>query len=88
MFNSDYGKKLNDIRWKSKCIEIKKRDKGKCKICGSTKYLNVHHRQYHFVTSLNQFKNPWDYPQDILVTLCNDCHLIGHKLYKIPIINI
>ncbi len=67
MFNTEYAKKLNDVRWKAKCIQIKKRDKGMCKNCGSTKYLNVHHRQYHFVLSLNQFKNPWDYPEDVFV---------------------
>lgn len=88
MFDTEYGRKLNDVRWKAKCIQIKNRDKGRCKNCGSTKFLNVHHRQYHFVLALNQFKNPWDYPEDVFVTLCNDCHMTGHKQYKIPTIKI
>jgi 5-methylcytosine-specific restriction endonuclease McrA len=88
MFDTEYGRKLNDVRWKAKCIQIKKRDRSRCKNCGATKYLNVHHRQYHFVLSLKQFKNPWDYPEDVFVTLCNDCHMKGHRQYKIPTIKI
>lgn len=88
MINIDYLKKLEDFRWKSKSLQIKKRDKFTCLNCGSKKNLNVHHRQYHFIKSLNQHKNPWDYPSDILITLCKDCHLTGHKYYKIPTIKI
>lgn len=88
MYDSQYFDKLNDIRWKAKSIQIKKRDNNKCLNCGSTKRLNVHHRQYHFILKLNQFKNPWDYPEDVLITLCNECHLKGHKLYQVPTIKI
>jgi 5-methylcytosine-specific restriction endonuclease McrA len=88
MFNTEYAKKLTDIRWKSKRIQIKNRDNNKCVNCGNTKYLNIHHRQYHFVLALNQYKNPWDYPEDVLITLCSKCHQAGHMKFKIPIIKI
>ncbi len=80
----DYGKLLSDVRWKSKTLEIKERDKNKCKNCGERKYLQVHHRQYHYVTSLGRFKHPWDYPNDLLITLCKKCHDSGHSKYKVP----
>lgn len=88
MINTNYIKKLEDVRWKAKTIQIKKRDGHKCRNCGTNKYLSVHHRQYHFILSLNQFKNPWDYPEDLLITLCNKCHFSGHKYYKVPTIKI
>jgi hypothetical protein len=88
MFNITYLEKLNDIRWKAKSLQIKKRDNNKCRNCGDKTKLNVHHRQYHFIIKLNQFKNPWDYPDDILITLCNNCHQTGHKFFQIPIIKI
>jgi 5-methylcytosine-specific restriction endonuclease McrA len=84
----EYLKILEDIRWKSKSLQIKSRDKFKCLNCGNTKHLNVHHRQYHYITKISRYKNPWDYPEDILITLCRECHLIGHKKYKIPTIKI
>lgn len=88
MQNAEYIKLLNDVRWKAKSLQIKKRDNNKCCNCGDTKRLHVHHRQYHFILKLNQYKNPWDYPGDVLITLCTECHLKGHKLFKIPIIKI
>lgn len=84
----DYQELLKDIRWKSKAKEIRIRDKEKCRNCGSNNNLQVHHRQYHFISNLNDFKKPWDYPNQILVTLCKQCHTIGHKLYNIPTIKI
>lgn len=79
---------LNDIRWKAKSNQIKRRDKFKCLNCGDSKELHVHHRQYHFVRSINDYKKPWDYSQDILITLCKACHEQGHKQYQVPIINV
>lgn len=83
-----YQNLLGDVRWKAKTIQIKKRDKNSCRNCGDYKNLQVHHRQYHFVNSLKKFKNPWDYPNDILITLCKTCHDSGHKQFKVPTINI
>lgn len=84
----DYGTLLGDIRWKAKSIQIKSRDNHKCRNCGVAKNLQVHHRQYHFVKSLGDFKKPWDYSSDILITLCKECHDTGHLKYKVPTIKI
>ena len=44
--------------------------------------LNVHHKVYY------RNRNLWDYPDDCLVTLCEDCHHYVHSLNNmgIPII--
>lgn len=83
-----YKRLLSDIRWKAKTLEIKENDKQQCRNCGSRSHLQVHHRQYHFVRSLNRFKHPWDYPRDILITLCKECHDLGHEKYKVPTLTI
>lgn len=83
-----YQEELKDVRWQSKSNQIKKRDGNKCLNCGSKSYLQVHHRQYHFILKLNAFKKPWDYPSDVLITLCQSCHFSGHKYYKIPTLKI
>ena len=45
------------------------RDKFTCKLCKDTETtLNVHHKYYE------QGKEPWEYPMDALVTLCEHCH--------------
>lgn len=43
------------------------------------KALNVHHKYY-----VNG-KTPWEYDNDTLVTLCQDCHCLEHKSTRIPV---
>jgi 5-methylcytosine-specific restriction endonuclease McrA len=76
---------LNDVRWKAKRNVILKRDNNRCVNCKSQTGLIVHHRRYLFIRRLNDFVLPWEYPNETLITLCNHCHNIGHKSYKIPI---
>ena len=57
-------------KWKS---FVKTRDKGKCKICKSTKHIHIHH-----------IKNFKQYPHLRLevtngITLCQKCHIKIHK---------
>src|SRR5690348_5977829 len=80
-----YGATLFDPRWKARRQHILDRDDNKCVVCRSDNNLQVHHRQYHFSRSLNRFKDPWDYQDSLLVTLCERCHQRGHKLYKVPV---
>lgn len=80
-----YGSALFDPRWKAKRKEIVERDGHKCVICKSDQNLQVHHRQYHFVKPLNGYKNPWEYEDSLLITLCEPCHKRGHGLYKVPV---
>lgn len=65
-----YSEKLKDPRWQKKRLEILERDMWICQKCfDDEKTLHVHHRVYD-----RKYENPWEYPADLLVTLCEDCH--------------
>jgi hypothetical protein len=83
-----YGALLFTPEWRSKREEILLRDNHHCVVCSNNKNLQVHHRQYHFIVQQNQFKQPWDYPNNLLITLCESCHKRGHNKHKVPTINI
>ena len=60
---------LKDPRWQKKRLEIFNRDNWACQICGEKKAtLHVHHKIYL------KNKNPWEYPDELLATLCEHCH--------------
>ena len=82
-----YGALLFRPEWRAKRTEILTRDKC-CVICNSSDSLHVHHRQYHFVVRENKFKLPWEYSDNLLITLCESCHKRGHSKFKIPTVNI
>lgn len=64
-----YYEKLKDPRWQKKRLEIMQRDNFTCQCCGETeKTLNVHHKTY------KRGRDPWDYTEKCLVTLCEFCH--------------
>ncbi len=64
-----YSEKLKNPLWQRKRLEVLNRDNFTCQICKSTdKNLQVHHR--HYLTA----REPWDYPNELLVTLCYECH--------------
>lgn len=87
-YHGSYGALLFDERWKEKRNIILARDNGQCVICGLNVELQVHHRQYHYVAALKKFQPPWEYPDNMLITLCNSCHQRGHSKFKVPIIYI
>ena len=69
MGNSSYAEKLKDPKWQRKRLEILERDGWKCKFCGETEItLHVHHLFYL------PKKEPWEYPNGFLLTICEDCH--------------
>ena len=64
----EYSDKLKDPRWQRKRLEILERDDFTCQSCmDSESTLVVHHRYYENV-------EPWEYPNEALVTLCANCH--------------
>ena len=64
-----YQEKLKDPRWQKKRLEILERDNWECQNCSETKKtLCVHHRTYF------PNKDPWDYDNELLISLCEDCH--------------
>lgn len=77
MSKSEYDKLLNKPQWKLKRQVIFKRDNYTCTTCGSKELLCVHHTYYY-----KRPVNPWGYPDDSLVTLCETCHNNWHKTHK------
>ena len=74
MYNANsYSEKLKDPRWQKKRLEILARDEWACQRCFDKEHtLVVHHRLY-----LPNVE-PWDYFNEGLVTLCEDCHKHEH----------
>ena len=77
-----YEELLRTPQWYNKRNSILSRDNYMCKWCGSTDTLQVHHRYYLKCPSGLKIY-PWDYPDEALMTLCNNCHIKAHKKYKI-----
>ena len=70
-----YSEKLKNPKWQKKRLEIMKRDKFKCKLCGDDETtLSVHHLEYS--------ENPWDIDNSKLITLCEHCHTEVELLKK------
>lgn len=67
-----YKDKLKDSRWLAKRQAILARDSFRCAICGSNNGLNVHHSAYIYG------REPWEYDNKYLVTLCHECHAKLH----------
>lgn len=80
----EYRQELQSPLWKLKRQDILKRDDYKCRNCSSGANLQVHHRCYLFLKNQNGHVHIWNYPERILVTLCEECHNRGHKEYKVP----
>jgi hypothetical protein len=69
MSNQKYLEKLKDPRWQKKRLEVLERDNWTCRACGDDKTtLNIHHSFYL------PKKEPWEIPNGLLITLCEDCH--------------
>lgn len=69
----NYSKKLKDPRWQKMRLEILSRDGFKCLVCGDgNSTLHVHHCYY--VSG----RDPWEYGQRALKTLCSKCHDAAH----------
>jgi hypothetical protein len=70
MANKAYLEKLKDPRWQKLRLEVFQRDVFCCRQCGSeSNTLCVHHRRYL------KGNEPWEYPLELLITLCEECHV-------------
>jgi hypothetical protein len=71
-----YADLLQRDEWKIRKAQIIARDQDKCCNCGKTGNdvpLVVHHKCYV------QGLDPWEYPDEALITLCMDCHHDWHQ---------
>lgn len=64
-----YLEKFKDPRWQKLRLKVFERDEWACQKCFNEKLtLNVHHINYL------KDKEPWEYPIEALITLCEECH--------------
>jgi 5-methylcytosine-specific restriction endonuclease McrA len=69
-----YKEQLRDRRWQTKRTKILSRDKNECQN-SNCKFRNDHsvlvevHHLYYLENTL-----AWDYPDDMLLSLCSRCH--------------
>ena len=71
--SSQYSDRLRDPRWQRRRLEIFERDGWRCRRCRAAhRPLHVHHKRY--LSS----RDPWDYPDHYLETLCELCHRGEH----------
>jgi 5-methylcytosine-specific restriction endonuclease McrA len=92
MSKKTYYEMLKDERWQNRRLEIFNRDKFICRRCGYESsyedfagendevrefYLEVHHIKYIYGLK------PWEYPENLLVTLCENCHAKIERVKKI-----
>ena len=69
MNSNDYATSLQDPKWKAKSKQIRDRDGHKCVKCNAKEVeLHVHHKYYL------PNREPWDYTDKALITLCGACH--------------
>ncbi len=70
-----YEEQIKSPYWQKRRLQILQRDNFTCQICGSTeKTLHVHHLHYRKDAKI------WDYPDNTLITLCEDCHRMEHEM--------
>lgn len=71
----DYKEKLKDRRWRDRRRQILVRDNYECQSCRHKYHSNdVHHIAYV------KGWEPWDYPDEYLLTLCRSCHDNEHYI--------
>ena len=76
--NASYQDYLNCKEWKIIRQRILERDKYLCQACGlyDKQYMQVHHLWYE---NDGEF---WRVSDDYLISLCEECHIKLHQLYK------
>jgi len=71
----NYADKLKDPRWQKKRLKIMERANWECECCGNAnKTLHIHHNHYQ------PGFEPWEYRDDTLYCLCEDCHIETQSL--------
>lgn len=70
-----YSEKLKNPKWQKKRLQILERDVFTCQKClDKESTLHVHHKFY------TKGKNPWEYDNYVLITLCEKCHQLEEQI--------
>lgn len=71
---SEYSNYWKDPRWQKFRLKILEKDGFKCAQCGDGKSeLHAHHLYYI------SKRKPWEYPEESVLTLCENCHTETHE---------
>lgn len=84
IYQPTYDDLLHTPEWESKRNTILNRDGHKCAYCSKTHNLQVHHKYYSKYPNGRKVE-PWNYPDEALITLCDDCHKRVHSKKKIKV---
>ena len=80
-----YSDLLHTAEWRNKRERILKRDNYRCVYCGKRHAkLHVHHKYYSAYPN-GVLVDPWNYPDNALITLCSYCHQRVHARKKIKV---
>jgi hypothetical protein len=72
---TSYYDLLKRPEWQRKRLEVMERAGFRCQQCRSNhQTLNVHHRYY------SKGCKPWEYPDEVFLCLCEQCHKDWHDL--------
>lgn len=72
-----YRDQLRTVWRQRRRDEIRIRANYRCEICSrADQFLNVHH--VHYIGG----RKPWEYPDELLVCLCDECHGEWHEEYQ------
>lgn len=75
MAKPSYWELLKHPKWQEKRLRIMERAKFACEECFNKETtLNVHHSYYE------KGRAPWEYPDEHLHCLCEDCHQVGDAI--------
>lgn len=73
-----YSDKFLNPKWQKFRLAIFERDGFMCVRCDDNKStLHAHHTYYE-----DFGRDPWDYDEDCVITLCEECHSQEHKYLK------
>lgn len=74
MSKLSYYQKLKDPRWQKRRLEVLDSSGFACQLCSNeSSTLHVHHNAYI------SGRDPWDYDEDQLTVLCEECHKNIHE---------
>lgn len=75
-YKQKYSEQIKSPKWQKRRLEILNRDNFTCQMCGCTeKTLHVHHTIYI------PGRKIWEYKDNQLISLCEDCHSKEHIEY-------
>lgn len=75
---SKYVLRLQSTEWQEVCRRVRLRDGHRCRICGKTYTLEVHHLSYRDAQGRSIVGREAEH-LDKLVTLCAGCHEQQHR---------